>query len=352
MDPTNPGLTHDLYPGVGPEQRAYLKLERRPTRRDAVSLGPYPVAPETAAAVEAMQSNYVLSFELFRQRHLALWLHDTLTARGAPGIPIVTPVLMRDKLEVFQRVAEARLHWEGTDYRHGLAGVTDAVYEMVFSHLEGAVAALALEEPLSAGVAAFMPELPFGPAPLRHVPLIDRRWIDLDVLVLCEAGALLDEEGMVRLPPADPHPLAWDRFFAPDTDWSDPRPARPEVLSVAVTQVRASLSRCPCKLRVIDGRPHMRVDQYFGWPGRYVTGPLKARRVEGLIVKTWNGWIDQESETGWLEVCGHHIGKVDHPCPLTPGKDYRAVAGAQELREALAVRAAALVHLRNDVGRR
>lgn len=246
-----------------------------------------------------------------------------------------------------RRTRDARQCWYGEDFRHGLAGVPDTLYEQVFSHLQSVVAALALEDELhKAGAAVFMPELPFGPSPLRYVPLVKNKWIDLEVLVMCEAGALLAEEGMVRLPPSEPHPLAWDRFFTDDTDWSAPKPVRPEVLATALAQARANLSRCPGKTTLIGGRVHLRIEHYFHWRGRHVRCPLEARRVEGLIVNEWNDWIDRESETGWLEVSGHLIGKVEHPCPLLAGRDYQPVAGAQACRDALAKRSAGLAELR------
>jgi len=76
-------VSHDLYPGLGPEQRAYLARERQPSWREAAELGPYPLAPETAAAVEALYQNYVLPWHLVRDHHLTLWTRDALIARGA-----------------------------------------------------------------------------------------------------------------------------------------------------------------------------------------------------------------------------------------------------------------------------
>lgn len=346
MTSNNPGLTHVLY-DLGPEQRAYLEGEYRPSRREARKLGPYPVTPETAATVEALRRNYVLPWDQARDLHLAMWTRDTLIARGARDIPLINSLLMPTRLKLFRHIGEARKYWAGTDYQNGFSDVPDAEYEGILARHQAAAAAIALEDPIKAGAAVYMPELPFGPSALRYIPLIKCRWIDLEVLVLCEAGALLGEEGMVRLPPSESHPLAWDRFCTPDTDWSDPRPARPEVLATALTQARANVSRCPGKPHIINGRPHLPVEHYFHWRGRHVRCPLESRRVEGLIVTTWNDWIDRESETGWLEVAGHLIGKVEHPCPLRAGQDYQTVRGACALREALTHRAAALATLRD-----
>ncbi len=348
MTATMPNVSRDLYPDLGPEQRAYLNREWRPSRQEAAELGPYPLLPETAAAVEYLQRNYVLPWPMVRERHLAPWVRDYFIARGARDIPLITPVDMTDKLKVFRRVGETRAYWAGTDYQNGLAGVPDAQYEEVFSHLQATVAALALEEPIKAGATVYMPTFPFGPASMRYLPIIKNRWLDLELLVLCEASAVLEHEGMLRLPPADPHPLAWDRFFREDTDWSaskPARPAKPENIAIAVLQARSNLSRCSKKIQTIGGRPHIRVEHYFFCRGRRVRGSLEAARVEGLIVNIWNDWIDQESETGWVEVDDHLVGKIEHPCPFRPGHDYKTINGAIACRDALTQRAAALAEL-------
>ena len=170
MTATMPNVSRDLYPDLGPEQRAYLNREWRPSRQEAAELGPYPLLPETAAAVEYLQRNYVLPWPMVRERHLAPWVRDYFIARGARDIPLITPVDMTDKLKVFRRVGETRAYWAGTDYQNGLAGVPDAQYEEVFSHLQATVAALALEEPIKAGATVYMPTFPFGPASMRVPP--------------------------------------------------------------------------------------------------------------------------------------------------------------------------------------
>jgi hypothetical protein len=333
-----------LYPDIGPKQRAYLARERRPFQEEVASLGPYPVAPQIAAAVEALSRHYVLPWHLVCERHLVLWTRDVCIAQGAKDVPVITPMSLGDKLSVFDSDAEADKYWTGADYHHGLAGVTDASFDKAFDTIQAIVAAFALEEPLKAGAALYMPSLLFGPTVLRYIPLIECRWIDREILALCEAGALL-EESMLRLPPVDPHPLACDRFFARDENWAAPMPAHPQVLNVAITRATANLSRCPGKLGAIGGRPHINIDRYRLWPGRYIRGRVDDARVEGLIVNKWNDWIDQESESGWVEAGGFLLGKVEHPCPLLPEQDYQTIAGTQVLQRALAQRADAVAKL-------
>lgn len=88
MKSTKSGKAHDLY-DLGPEQRAYLDGEYRPCPRETASLGPFPLNRETAATVEVLQRSYVLPWDLFRDRHLALWTRDTLIAHGARDIPLL-----------------------------------------------------------------------------------------------------------------------------------------------------------------------------------------------------------------------------------------------------------------------
>jgi hypothetical protein len=342
---TKISVTHDLCPTLSPEQQAFLDQEARPCRRETAKLGPYPLTPEMASAIKAMQQHYVLSWPLVRERHLALWARDVFVAQGARDIPLITPPLMTSKLKVFSRIGNARQYWAGTDFQYGLADVPDALFEGAQERILANVAALALEEPLKAGAAVFMPDLPFGPSALRHVPLLRRMWIDQEILSMCEAGALLVHNGMVRLPPADPHPLAWCRFFDADSDWTKPRPVKAEVIAEALQQARANLSGCPGKAKPIGGRPHINVEQYFAWSGRHVDEALEETRVEGLIVSAWNDWIDKESEGGLVEVGGYLVGKVEHPCPLFESRDYQVCPGPRACRDALAQREAALANL-------
>src|SRR5689334_10055439 len=99
-------LSHELYPNLGPKQRAFLGGERRPSRRAAAGLGPYPVTSETAAVVEALDRHFVLPWSLVRERHLALWLRDTLIADGARDVPLITPIGLHDKMRVFRHIDE------------------------------------------------------------------------------------------------------------------------------------------------------------------------------------------------------------------------------------------------------
>src|SRR4051794_29716951 len=129
MDTTvNTTPAQDLYPDLGPEQRAYLDQEWRPSRSEVAELGPYPVTPELAATAKYLQRYCVLPWDQVRVRHLRVWHDADFIARGARPIPLFTPVLMATKFKLFRRIGDARKYWAGEDYQHGFSNVPDEEY--------------------------------------------------------------------------------------------------------------------------------------------------------------------------------------------------------------------------------
>ena len=123
---------------------------------------PYPLDPETAAAVDAAIQNHEIPWE-------ALEESDDLA---------------------------------GEDYCYGLTDVTNTEFS---EHYETIVSAMK-----NVGLEGLMVELPTVPhAFLREAPLVEGQWIDRYVVELAEWGARLVQQGLVVEESDDPHPPAW-----------------------------------------------------------------------------------------------------------------------------------------------
>jgi hypothetical protein len=79
-----------------------------------------------------------------------------------------------------------------------------------------------------------------------------------------------------------------------------------------------------------------------------VSGDLHSARVEGLVVRRWNEWIDRESSgEGVVDLFGYHVGPIEHPCLVVEGRDYTVFNDRRELDSQVARRAAVLSELQD-----
>ncbi|HEV7222876.1 MAG TPA: hypothetical protein VGN42_09270, partial [Pirellulales bacterium] len=125
-----------------PEQRAWQDRECKgvdPHVHGHVSRGPFPVSPETAAAIEFAGRHRIRSWSFFRTYSIDHWVLQHFIAGGKkairPGYPLpyVRPdALYGDRDEVrgrFAKAAKFRKFLAAKDYSHNLADVTDGEFE-------------------------------------------------------------------------------------------------------------------------------------------------------------------------------------------------------------------------------
>jgi len=129
---------------------------------------PYPLDPETAAAVEAAQRYHVMNWEVLEEGdELDQWVTDS-----------------------FSDVSDEEY---------------DAHYEAIVIAIKGLVAP---------GVVVELPTVPHQF--LREAPLVDGDWIDRYTAELAEWGARLVEKGFLLEDSDDGHPMAWQRIINPE----------------------------------------------------------------------------------------------------------------------------------------
>jgi hypothetical protein len=180
--------------------------------------------------------------------------------------------------------------------------------------------------------------LPFSDWQRKLVPLVEERWIDRHFVELAEWCALLVGKGYERLPAWDAHPLAWERFFPPGTDWSAPREANLAQLLASLPSAREHLEGFPGRTCVIEGRAFLEIDDYLNWPQRKVTGKKGTIRPEnGLVVSSWNSLVGTRLGK-WTWLAGVAADVITDPGQgLRPANVY-TIEDETDLKEALATR--------------
>ena len=254
---------------------------------------PYPLDPETAAAVDAAKRHHVLTWEVLEEGDdIGEWLRESLVADGKTPLPdgaylmksgtkaVYTEVPTEDEVrELFQDAESFQKFLDGEDYCYGLSDVPDTEYD---THYEAVVCAIE-------GVAqqGFVVELPTVPNQfLSEAPLVEGDWIDRYAVELAEWGARLVGKGLRLEESKDSHPMVWHRFIDP-ADGSE--------FDAAVTmklwrQTRKHLAGFPGRTSVIDERPYLSFEDYLKWRGRRNKGDFKSGMCKGLVVAPWNQW--------------------------------------------------------------
>lgn len=340
----------DLYESLSEPQRRFLGREFKLVRRVPASLAflrsvPYPLGQDTADAIAALVRNYVYPWPDLRARYLLPWVCDRLA--GEEGVASLMHLVGRPEVEIAAQFAdpeEYREYREGTDFSYSLTGVRDAEVEDECASLRQLLEAAAEGGLFRLGLSVPLP-VPLGPPSLTRVPLVDGEWIDRHLVGLVEWFAELVAAGYRRMPALDPHPLAWHRLYPPGTDWLLPTEADREKVAEFRQRAEARLNGFRGRAREIDGRAFVHFDDYARWGGRVVPGDLLARRTPGLVVTSWNAWIDAESDDGRLDLYGVVATRLDHPGGLRVGCEYAGTPPAI-LESAERLRSAAVAELR------
>jgi hypothetical protein len=233
--------------------RAMDQLERRKAALEALknyAAESCPLKSDDAAAIEAAIDHEVQTWETLVSCHLPDWLGEQQAAEPASG----------------------------------------AVHA-----LEEAVRTLVDADEVKAGAAVELGLIAFEV--LLLAPLVDRRWIDRHVVELAEFGASFEEGGLFWV--TENHCLAALQICY-RAEGRQLAAADQKLIAAIREETRAALATFKGRMREIGGRIYLHIDDCRAWPARKVQGDLPA--VEGIMVQSWNAWVDQHGGEGKAEL--------------------------------------------------
>ena len=294
---------------------------------------PYPLDSETAAAVEAAKQHYVMTWELLEEGDdLGQWLLESFLAKGNTALPdgaygmmsgakhLYSKVPTEDEVRpLFEDAESFQKFLDGEDYSYGLVDVPDAEYDAHYEAIVSAIKGVAKQ-----GIVVDMPSVPHQF--LQEAPLVDGDWIDGYIVELAEWGARLVEKGLLLEESGDYHPMAWKRIINQEHGSE----ACAAVSMKLWQQTRKRLAAFPGSTRVIDERQYLNFADYLKWRGRRNKGDLKSGMRRGLVVSSWNQWVESQGGEGVATLAGVASGILD--CYLD-GYRYRVCRNAGELAE-------------------
>ena len=294
---------------------------------------PYPLDSETAAAVEAAKQHYVMTWELLEEGDdLGQWLLESFLAKGNTALPdgaygmmsgakhLYSKVPTEDEVRpLFEDAESFQKFLDGEDYSYGLADVPDAEYDAHYEAIVSAIKGVAKQ-----GIVVDMPSVPHQF--LQEAPLVDGDWIDGYIVELAEWGARLVEKGLLLEESGDYHPMAWKRIINQEHGSE----ACAAVSMKLWQQTRKRLAAFPGSTRVIDERQYLNFADYLKWRGRRNKGDLKSGMRRGLVVSSWNQWVESQGGEGVATLAGVASSILD--CYLD-GYRYRVCRNAGELAE-------------------
>ena len=294
---------------------------------------PYPLDSETAAAIEAVKSHHVLTWEILEEGdEIGQWLRESFLAKGRTALPDGAYGLISEIKFLYLKVptdTEVRALFEnaenvqkfltGEDYSYGLADVPDAEYVEHYEAIVSAIKGVAKQ-----GIVVDMPSVPHQF--LQEAPLVNGEWIDGYIVELAEWGARLVEKGLLLEESGDYHPMAWKRIINQEHGSE----ACAAVSMKLWQQTRKRLAAFPGSTRVIDERQYLNFADYLKWRGRRNKGDLKSGMRRGLVVSSWNQWVESQGGEGVATLAGVAAGILD--CYLD-GYRYRVCRNAGELAE-------------------
>lgn len=314
----------------------------------------YPLDPATAAAVEAAQKYGVDTWELLSEGEvLEEWVREQFAREGRIELPLGAHIPFVDPASIpppiYEVPTEEEIHAlfldedtfhafvEMTDHLgSGLADVTDAAFDARTEALRAALTGLVESAEVTAGTVLRLDTVP--QEYLRDVPLVDDEWVDRQVLVLAEYGALLRRNGCEVRCADDDHPQAWSRVFRDGSEIAF------EDLKPLFAEAEVRLAKCPAEVRLIDDRPYLRLTDYLKWRGRGVKGNLKAKISPGLVRESFNAWVRGHGAEGVADLAGVRVEEIQDYATEYPVQ----VAGdQQEARLHLQVRQQLLRSLRS-----
>ena len=294
---------------------------------------PYPLDSETAAAIEAAKSHHVLTWEILEEGdEISQWLRESFLAKGRTALPdgaygLISEIKFlylkvptdTEVRALFENAENVQKFLDGEDYSYGLADVPDAEYDAHYEAIVSAIKGVAKQ-----GIVVDMPSVPHQF--LQEAPLVDGDWIDGYIVELAEWGARLVEKGLLLEESGDYHPMAWKRIINQEHGSE----ACAAVSMKLWQQTRKRLAAFPGSTRVIDERQYLNFADYLKWRGRRNKGDLKSGMRRGLVVSSWNQWVESQGGEGVATLAGVASGILD--CYLD-GYRYRVCRNAGKLAE-------------------
>jgi hypothetical protein len=279
---------------------------------------PYPLDPETAAAVDAAREHHVLTWEVLEQGDdITGWVQQYFKAQGKPELPYQSYSLRAGsrsssssgpwEVEVrglFAEEAEFQRFLAGEDYEYGVAGVTDREFEDKWDAVFQGIKAMVASGEVQHGVVVELPTVPH--VLLRDAPLVEGEWLDRYVVALAEWGALLRAKGYQLQEPEDSHPMACYRVVDPESDVE----VEALVLKQVWAQTQKHLASFPGHTRDIQGRPYLHFQDYLRWRGRRAKGDFQSGLRRGLVLKSWNQWETAHDGDGAVSLDGVKVSPI------------------------------------------
>ncbi|HZA24727.1 MAG TPA: hypothetical protein VFA32_19375 [Dehalococcoidia bacterium] len=149
---------------------------------------PYPLDPQTAAAVDVVKEHYVLTWDLLEESDdITRWVQDYFVARGKSLLPEDAYSLQKEGKQcptgpteeevraLFSEEAEFQKFLAGEDYSYGLTEVTDREFEAKWDAVLQAIKALVSSGEVQEGVVVELPTVPHQL--LRDTPLVEGEWL-------------------------------------------------------------------------------------------------------------------------------------------------------------------------------
>jgi hypothetical protein len=294
---------------------------------------PYPVDRETAAALRQMGRDFVVPWDLL-DRYVQRWAYpefrrlEEACADVDDGGPVPDLETLRASLDTTVPLDDggpvpdletllASLDTPVTP-RERAVYYRDEFVEACAEALDLLREGVVVDHPGLEGSYLQLPYLPLGDNQWWWwlIPLVDGSWIDRRLVELCEVTARLGGRGFIRVPPLDPHLLAWHRFFPRHSRWQEPPDeASPHKVLKVLKAVTAQAKGLRVGRWTASGRPLIHVEDYLQWGHRQVpeAALVKEARGRGLVVTRWNAWIRDQAVDGAVPHLGLHLTRIRRP---------------------------------------
>lgn len=256
---------------------------------------PYPLDPETAAAVEAAKKHHVVTWDYLEESGIIEdWVTKSFIEEGKTELPYgaYTGGVDEEELQTLFHDSEAYEEFMASkDFSYGLAYVRDETFEARYESVEQAIKDLVEAGDVEAGLIVHLETVP-NPF-LADAPLVAAEWLDRYLVELAEWGAHLKKKGFSLQYSQDSHPLAWDEFV-PESKVEDAEADVDQIQTATWKKATEHLAKFPGRIRDIDGRPYIHLNDYGGWRGRWLKGNLSKTERRGLVNRSWSHWIEQQ----------------------------------------------------------